>query len=465
MATISFGGLASGLDTKQIVQQLVEIKAKQLITPLTQRITKLKGQKLSLDPLQGLYDDVKSTANVLRSSTAFDIKGATSSSTTVAKISSVDSSDAISGTYDLTAIGQLAQPDRIIFDGETDTTTSQFGTGTFTITYKGTATSVAITSSNNTLQGIVNAINDANAGVTAAIINDGSATTPYRLTLTANASGSDTRITHTITSVLTGLAVDATSSATTANEPQDATFKINGVSMSSKNNTVTDAIAGVTFDLLTTDTTNTITLKVKQDTAGLVSKISSFVTAYEKLQAGLKLTVTADPATGNFGPLGRDPSFSSSKIRLQQIMGKQYVSFAGYNFKNLAQIGIAANASGALKVDSSILTDALETSVQSVKLLFQGSSSEDGVAEKMVDYIGTMTQAGGVFDDKQQNIDTAMKRIEKLAMERQKTVESYQSRLQDQYNRLEKVINQLKARESQINSFAGTYSSSSNRLL
>ncbi len=461
--SISFGGLASGLDTKSIVESLVTLKTTQLIQPLKNKLSVLSAKKLSLPTIEGVFKNLRTAALNLRDGNAFNPKAATSSITTVAKINSVNSSTAVSGTYDLTAVGQLAQPDRVIFTGVADKDSTQFGTGTITLTYKSVTTNITIDSTNNTLQGIATAINSASAGVTATIINDGSDSTPYRLTLTANVSGSDTTIGTTITGPT--ITVDAVSSATTANEPQNATFKINGVSMSSKSNTVSEAIAGLAFDLLSTDTTNTITLKIKQDTAGIVAKITSFVTAYANLRSALKVTVEADPITGKFSPLGRDVTFSSAKINIQKIMGRTFNSLAGYSLNSLAQIGITSDSTGALQVDTSKLTQVVDSSLTNVSLLFQGNSSENGIAEDMYTYVDNMTNAGGTFDDKMTDIDTQTQRLQKLSLERQNTVDAYQKKLQDQFNRLEKTINLLKSQESQLSSFTSLYSNSSNKLL
>jgi flagellar hook-associated protein 2 len=76
------------------------------------------------------------------------------------------------------------------------------GNFSFKVGAAGAVTDIAITTT-TTLEELRDAINSANAGVSASILNDGTATNPYRLILTSNATGSDQQI--QITSNVTSL--------------------------------------------------------------------------------------------------------------------------------------------------------------------------------------------------------------------------------------------------------------------
>lgn len=462
---ISFGGLVSGLDTKDIINKLVAVKQARQLKPVTDKIAKLQTEGVALSPILTLFNSLRDVAKTLSdpSSSVFSTKSATSSDTDSVGITAVLSSKAVAGTYNVTEVSQLAQADRVVFNGVANKATSTFGTGTFTITYKGATTSVAVTSGNATLEGIVGAINSADAGVTASIINDGGAN-PYRLVLTAETTGADTAITHTIDSVLT-LTVDAVASSTSANQPFSAAFKVNGISMTSKTNTVSEAIQGVTLNLLAVNTTTTTTVTVKSSTTALAAKISGFVTAFNTARSGLRGAILPNKDTGKFGPLGHDATLSSAFVNISRGMGKQMTSLTGYSYTNLVQIGITSDANGDLQVDSSKLSSALENNLSSVEKLFQGTTAEDGIAETVYDEIYNMTAPNGVFDKRSKLRVQQLEDLDKRGKSLADLIESYKTKLTKQFNRLEKVLQGLKSQEAQLGSYTSIYENSSNKLL
>ena len=118
-------------------------------------------------------------------------------------------------------------------------------------------------STNNTLSGVRDAINDG-VGISATIVNDGSA---YRVVLSSDETGAENSFqldvsdsgdsNNTDGSGLSRLAFN--SAAGTANVYQtvaavDAGFTVNGLALSSKSNLVTDSITGVNLTLKKTTT-------------------------------------------------------------------------------------------------------------------------------------------------------------------------------------------------------------------
>ncbi len=464
--TISFGGLSTGLDSKSIIEQLVKVREGQLLNSITLRQSTLKSQKSALSPINSSFLALKSAAKTLKDSgnVAYNVKKATSSNEDTVLIGAVDSSEAINGTYAISNISQLAQPDKIIFAGKADRDVTQLGTGTVSITYKSVTTQVAITSSNNTLEGIMGAINDAEMGVTASIINDGSAT-PYRLVLTSDDTGADTTITQDLDTVLApNLSVD-TVSADAANQPYDAAFKVNNVTMSSHSNTVTEAIPGVTFSLLTTETTNSITLTVKQDTSAIISKITAFIKAYNDTRKTLQKAILPDDITNKFGPLGHDISLSTANQAISRVMSRNFNSLNAYQYSSLAEIGVTSDASGILVIDTAKMTSALEDNPTDVRLLFQGSEIENGIAEDLYTFTDEQTQPTGVFAKRTRYMQDEISTIDDKIEERQKTIENYRKFLQAKFNRLEQVVSQLKIQGDQLSSYQESMSRSTNRLL
>lgn len=463
--TINFGGLLSGLDTQKIVEQLVNLRKVQRIDPINKRIAQIETQKLAMSPLLSSFQSTKAAAKVLKdaSNDAYDVKKAISSDTDEVVITAVNADTAIAGTYDITQISQLAQADREIFEGKANKNASQFGTGTIVLTYNGTTTNVAITSSNNTLEGIMGAINSASAGVTASIINDGDASVPYRLVLTGNNTGSAYNITVSVGTV--DLTLDSTASSAAANEQQSAKFRVNTVTVNSASNTVTDAVPGVTLELVDTETTNTIKITVTQDTAKVLSSISQFINGYNSTRKLISANISADKETGQFGPLGHDVTLINAYVQLHSIFGRRFNGLTGYAYKDLTDIGINYNVNGELSVDTGKLTSAIESNLTSVRLLFQGAGSEDGIAEDMHDYLENITKPDGVFFDKNDNFTRQILRMKERLKDHEKQLDLYRQQLSSKFVLLEKRIGALESQRSQIESFSNVYSGGSNKLL
>ena len=189
-------GPASGINYSQILSALQQY----LSEPITVLQTESEVYKTQLSAWQTIGKDLtnlNSAAQALASPSLMQSYTATSSNSSVATATA--SSSALPGTYSFT-VNQLAQANEIGSQGvaSTSTTVAGSGTGTFNITVNGTTTDVTLNSTTGyTLSDLAQTINNSNAGVSAAIINDGSANSPYRLVLTSNTTGTNSAISIT----------------------------------------------------------------------------------------------------------------------------------------------------------------------------------------------------------------------------------------------------------------------------
>ncbi len=192
---VSFQGLVSGLNTDQIIQAL--------LAPQQQEITNLQNQQNGITQRETIYQTIQADLTALQSAVnslsgtnnnVFDGRTAASSNSNLATASA--SSGAKPGVYSF-KVNSLAQAQEIASQGF-DSANSLITQGIFQFQVgSGAVNSITIGSSNDTLQGLANAINNANAGVTAAVVNDGSASQGYHLLLTSDQSGTANAITIT----------------------------------------------------------------------------------------------------------------------------------------------------------------------------------------------------------------------------------------------------------------------------
>lgn len=414
-ATSSAGITTPTIDVAGIVSSLMQVE-QQPITTLNNQISSYNAKISALGSVQSALASFQTAAQGLNNLT-FNSFSATSSNT--AAVSATASSIAKPGNYSLT-IGQLAQSQNLVVSGQASATTAigsgtpttltfDFGTisggtlanGTYTgasFTSNGSASkSVTIDSSNNTLSGIRDAINAANIGVTASIINDGSAS-PYRLVLTSSATG-------VANSMKISVSGDATLGSLLSEDPagtqnlsqtsaaQNANFTVNGIAISKASNTVGDVVPGVTLNLAGTSTTP-VTLSVAPNTSAVGTAINGFVTAFNDAVKTIQSQTSYDPTTKTAGTLQGDVSLSI----IQSQMAAMLTTTMGSNpngFSNLTQIGIGFQKDGTLAVDTTKLNAALNSNYQSVANLFIAAGS---ATDNLVNYTSaTNTTKAGTY--------------------------------------------------------------------
>ena len=368
------------------------------ITALQTVNTAYQAKLTAFGQVQSAVSTFQTALSTLNSASSFKAVTATASDPTVLSATALTS--AASGSYSLT-VGNLAQAQNLVAAGQTSlsapigtgaTTTLSFNFGTITgtatsgtygagttFTSNGSATkTVTIDSTNNSLQGIRDAINAAGIGVTASIINDGSAT-PYRLVLTSSNTGAANSMSIAVSgdaTVSSLLAYDPTST-TGQNLNQslaalNANLTVNGIAVSKATNTVSDIIPGVTVNL-TKPSATAVTLTVAPDTATVTKNVNSFVTAYNALKTTLTSLTAYNASTNTASILQGNLAILNMQSHLNGLLNTPAVG-AG-SLTNLSQIGVTFQHDGTLAVNSTMLSSALTNNFSSVAGLFVPTGS------------------------------------------------------------------------------------------
>ena len=255
---------------------------------------------------------------------------------------------------------------------------------------------VTIDSNNNTLQGILTAINKANLGVTATIVSDGSAV-PNRLILTSTASGANSSIKISLAGV-NGTPADTALSDLLAYDPtgvqklsqntaaQDTALTVQGVAITSHSNTVSEAAQGVTLSLSKVGATS---LAVARDTGSVGASVNVFIKAYNDLNKAISDATAVAPDLGKdntktSAPLVGDPVVRSLQTQLRKQLSVAVTGLDGGTLTTLSQVGIGFQKDGSLALDSSKLGDALTNHFDDIAGLFAavGKASDPLVAFK-----------------------------------------------------------------------------------
>lgn len=409
---ISSPGIGSGLDVNGIVSKLMAIE-QQPLTLLDSKEAKYQAQLSAYGTLKGAMSSFQNAIQALNDVTKFQSVKATPADTTV--LSASATSQAVANTYNVN-ITQLAQSQSLITAGQASTSTA-IGTGaTTTLTFQfgtisggtlsngvysgagfsqdGTASSgsVTINSTNNSLQGIRDAINAAGIGVNASIINDG---TTNRLVLTSTASGVNRSMKisvsgdSTLANLLNYDPTQAAGSPTGQNltqtaAAQSAALTVNGVAITSTSNTVSGAIGGVSLNLAKVGST---TVSIARDTSSAASAINDFVNGYNALNKTISTLTAYDPTTKTGGTLLGDFAVTSMQASIRKMMGASLTGVSG-NYTALSQVGIAFQKDGTLSLDSTKLQAALSSNPNDVAALFSAFTK---TTDSLVSYSASKT--------------------------------------------------------------------------
>ncbi|OGB69620.1 MAG: hypothetical protein A2486_14080 [Burkholderiales bacterium RIFOXYC12_FULL_65_23] len=410
---LSSAGIGSGLDVTGIVSQLMSIEQR----PLTALTTKQSDYKAKLSAFGSIQSGIASFQSTLKKLS--DPKNLQTIKATVADTNVLGTSGgagAVPGDYSI-EVTKLAQSQKLASAGQlnaqavvgTGTLTFDFGTisgGTLGTDgkYSGSAFTsngagskqVTIDSSNNTLNGIRDAINSASIGVTASVINDGGAT-PYRLALSNSQTGeaSSMKISVSGDAALGNLLNHdpAGSQALTQTvAAQNAALKVDGLDISKPSNTFSDVVPGVTLTLKKTNAGSPTNLSVTRDTNAVKANVQEFVDGYNKLTGSLKSLTSYDMTSKKGAALYGD---SSVRNMLGQLRGLVTGTITGgaSSLTRLSDAGVSYQADGTLKLDATKLQTVIDTQFDQLPGLFAASGTS---TDSQVSYVGSTakTQSG-----------------------------------------------------------------------
>lgn len=371
----------SVINVSSLVQQLVAVTQapqQSLINSQSQAVT---SQISALGQLKSALSTFQGSLASLATPAAFNAQTATSSTPTA--VTATASSTAANGSYSV-AVTQLAQAQQLLSNAFAGGGSASTGTGTLNLSVGGTGFTLAITSANNTLNGVAAAINSApgNPGIAATVVTgvDGG-----HLLLTSSLTGAANTIQVTETDAGNGLANLTYSSGSPGNytqqaAAQDAQFTVAGVSGTSPSNTVSSAISGVTLTLAAkTPAGAPATVTVASNTATVQTNIANFVAAYNTLQGVLAPLGSYDTTTSTAGPMLGNPILTGTQTQLRGALNA-IVNTGSSTYNTLASIGITSNRDGTLSLNAATLSSALSTNFSAVSQLF---SNSNGIANSL----------------------------------------------------------------------------------
>ncbi|MBE2169174.1 MULTISPECIES: flagellar filament capping protein FliD [unclassified Cobetia] len=458
MATISSLGIGSGLDLNSLLTDL-ETAERQKLTPIETQQASYEAELSAWGTIQSRLESLDNAAAALADAETYAGMTTTASGSGV---SATATSEVSAGSYSV-AVTQLAQAqslattgqasrDEAIGDGTATTLTLSLGTLASDGSYAADAersASIVIDESNNTLEGIRDAINEAGLGVTASIVNDGS-DTPYRLVMTSDETGNEAVMSLSTSGEVAELdsllSHDPTSSDPAAGGMEEvvaarnAEFSVNGISMQATSNIIDDAVDGLTLTLSETNTTASV-VTVKENAESVSKAMETFVNAYNDLQDTIDNYTAFNADEGTAGELLGDSTLRTIESRLTSALN--FTSEG--DFYALSSLGVSRTNDGKLEFDSAVIeaADSEQLAAMSGFFISDDEAGTSGFASQMSSLLEEVVGEDGTLESTTEGIEGSLESLASQYEQTEDTIEATIERYREQFTELDILVANL----------------------
>jgi flagellar hook-associated protein 2 len=319
----------------------------------------MKAQISALGKVQNALSSLQSALAGLADVGSFAQRTVSSSASGVVQANVTNA--ATPGSYTLAGV-HLAHAETVISSGSASSSGS-LGSGSIAIKVgNGSTVTVNIASGSSSLAGVAAAIDQADAGVAASVVFDGSR---YHLVLTGDSSGAANAFTVSGTGALAGLSYGAgVSGLSLAQAADNAGFSLNGLTITSGSNKIAGVIPGLTFTLAGS---GSATVTVDRSIGDLDSAAQNVVQALNATLATINQQ-TAFSATSGGGPLLGNVGLEVLRSALLNgISGG--VGVAGSPYTSLSAVGFSVTSGGTIAFDDEKFQTASEANYTAVAAL------------------------------------------------------------------------------------------------
>ncbi|EHJ4127525.1 flagellar filament capping protein FliD [Escherichia fergusonii] len=452
MASFTSLGVGSNLPLDTLLTNLTTAEKKRL-TPITQQQSSNTARLTAFGTLKSSLEKFQTANTALNDAALFKSTTAVSSST---DLTVSTTTGAAAGIYKI-SVSQLAQAQSIrTTTPVTDSKAIQGNSNserTLVIKQDGKdkPLEIKLTSEQTSLEGLRDAINNADGGVSASIVkvkdND------YQLVLTSSETGLENQMSVSVQGDdKLNQFISFNNPDVTGNnveqivEAQDAKLSVNGINIERSSNTITDAPQGITLNL--TKVVDDVTITVNKSDEKSTSAIKAWVEAYNSLVdtiGSLTKYTAVDPGaekqdTSNGALLG------DSTVRTIQtgIRGQFSASANSGNFQTLSQIGITQDGTtGKLKIDDDKLKKALSEHSVDVQQLLVGDGKETGITTKIAGLVKGYLADDGIIDSAQDSINSTLKKLTKQYLSVSASIDDTIARYQAQFTQLDTMMSKL----------------------
>lgn len=461
-------GGGSGIDIVKLARDLTDVEK----LPAEEKITASQGAaEAKISALAVLKFNVQSLIEQfekLNDASELATPTATSSDITKVSVTATDGS-ALSGISDI-SVTRLAAAQRNKSNQYSSTTQALNGGSAFTVTITpgtGSATTVSIAAGNDTPQGLVSAINAADAGVNATLLAEDSSGSNYRIVLTGATGASNTFVVSSTLSDAdlgfhdSGNGNSSDNSGTLSMQnPADASLNYNGITVTRSTNRISDVITGVTLSLNATHTGGATTaVNVVSDRTTLKDSLKSLVATYNDVQFALTEISNPDSEEEEVGgALARDLSVIRTVRDTIYNAVTQDSSTPSGGITGLRDIGVTLTGYGKLKFSETAYDAVAATSFDDISVMLSAGTNNqsryDGQSQGLaIDAIAKMEvltdSIDGIFAQRTESTRKELSSYSKELLELETRMDALYERYLSQFTVMETLVKQLNStRES-----------------
>ena len=463
MSGITISGLGTGLDIGGMVTAIADAEKAPKQAQIDRLTTKTETSLSAVGTLTSAVETFEASLTALESSSSsFEGLGVQSSADGVA--SATAGAGAVPGSYEVEVIS-LASSSKVAsasLEGGASTTFDSGGTLTIDVGDNASyEVQVAPGASLTEIRDAINSQLSATAGISANIITDASGA---RLVLSSEVTGEGTDLYVKGTGDLAALNINVDEdgnhdltqqSGTGAGSitlASNASYKIDGLELSSSTNTVT-ALSGLSIKLTAEGTT---TLTVAPNTEGLKTSIEAFVSAYNNLitvtNALTRVTTSEDETSTSEDETSTDAGALVGDALVRSLLGSirnelVQPSTGSGELSVLAQLGVTTNKDGTLSIDDAKLSSALETHYDEVQAFFVG---DDGLIPRLKSVTEPYTAPGGLLAGRTESLQKTMTQLSEQQQALDRRIDSLTTSLYTKYNNMDILVAQLQATSESI---------------
>jgi flagellar hook-associated protein 2 len=441
MTAVTFTGLSSGIDTASLVSQLVSAE-RAPVAVIASRQSDLGTQKSIVGSLSSALAALGTAVRGMDIASELQPRAAASSDS---HVTVATSSGAAPTVHDVRVL-ELARGQITGSRTFTSAAAGVLGAGSLSITVGGTTKSITY-GATDSLADIASKITNSGIAATASVLFDG---TKYQLMVAANATGTAAAPTF----VDGGDSLGLSSLANIKVPANDASATIDGVSVKRGTNVFDDVIPGLTLTLVSPHAVAdpNASVRVTQDTGALTTKLKSFVSAYNAINAALHVQLDYTGSTKGTNTLFGDATLRTLQGAFGSLMSSEYGATATGNGTTLGAIGLSRDKTGGLTLDETKLASALSANPDAVSNLFVTS----GFATAATKLTDAYSRAGdGILAGKIASLTSRSADLQKRADRINSRADALKAQLETQFTRLETAMSTLKTQSSFIASAFG----------
>ena len=442
MPAIRFSGMASGLPPN-IVDQIMDAER----IPVKQLENRKVGEddrlKLVTD-LESKIAEIPKSLGELTNSRGFTFNKLESGDPNIVG-GTIDPNGAVTGEWQV-EVKQLAQKPGALSNGFPDRDRTELGVGYLKFETPQGTKEVYISGNNSTLDNVAAAVNKANVGLRATVINDRKDKDyPFKSLITGLATGDDKQVDFPVVYMLDG---DQDFYFETKKPAQNGLLKVDGFEFEVPENTVKDIIPGVTLRLRQAAPGREVTVMVQEDFETISGKVKSFVDAINGalgfIQNQNKLQKDKSGRDA-LGPMGGDSLLRIVESNFRRLIQNPQFGVQG-GVQRLNELGIEYQRNGTLSFNSEKFQSTLTRDPGSVAAFFRGDGNSVGFVPAVKREVSNLLNSsfGAISNRKrglQQKIDQINQRIESKERQLVRREES----LRRQFSNLESKMSQLQS--------------------